>query len=218
MKAIKYIQLLIFCFSLCGAAKSQSDLNRAYFQTLERELVKRDLFSKVKFTQTKYWNGQIKSQRMFIQLKGERRYWKIGDEFVYFRNGILAYKSNTDTATLLLSNFSKYDIEGNIMEEINFEEGELDNYVGVFIWQKMRLFKFSERWPYSYYLKGYEADGNGYAIFPFDYSEEKGKHLLNGEVLFYNKNDSIICSKRYVMGEEVGDKLKEPVLREPGNE
>jgi hypothetical protein len=203
MKAIKYIQLLIFCFSLCGAAKSQSDLNSAYFQNLEKELVKRERFSKVKYIQTKYLNGQIKSQAMFVQLKGEWRYWKIGDEFVYYKNGVLSYKSHTDTATLLLSNSLRFNIDGEIVEEKKFDES--GEFMAVFMPLKMRLFKFSERWTYSYYLKDYEVDGNGYAILPYDYFEKKKGYLLNGEALFYNKNDSIICSKRYVMGEEVGD-------------
>jgi hypothetical protein len=89
------------------------------------------------------------------------------------------------------------------VEEKKF--GESGEFMAVFMPQKMRLFKFTERWTYSYYLKAYEADGNGYVILPYDYFEKKRGYLLNGEVLFYNKNDSIICSKRYVRGEEVGD-------------
>jgi hypothetical protein len=202
---IKRIILFIIFLSAFVIAKSQAHLNENYYKNLEKLLNESERFSKVKFVQTKYSNGQIKSQRMFVKLKNKPgwKYLMIGKEFVYFKNGILAYSSYTDTASLMLSDtIFKYDIDGKIMQKIILDKSE--GYDDSYIFQKMRIFKYSERWPSSYISVVYQScDGYDYFVCPVKYFENKVTFLVDGYVLYFDKTNSIVKKEKYIMGKKV---------------
>jgi len=196
--------ILIFTLSLLVSviANSQDNQNDNYFKSLKKSLIDSDKFSKTKYIETKYADGKLKSQRMFVKLKDSntRKFWMIGKEYVYFKNGNLSYKSYTDTASLILSDtIFKYNIDGSIYQKIIL--GKSNDYHDVFIIQKMRLFKYSERWPYSYTSTFYEPNENHkYLICPYKFNKNKAKHLLNGAVMFYDNNGNIVKQEEYIMG------------------
>lgn len=202
---IKRIILFIFFLGAFLLAKSQVHQNDDYFRNLEKLLNESKRFSEVKFVQTKYLNGQIKSQRMFVKLKetNSNKYLMIGNEFVYFKNGKLSYTSYTDTASLILSDtIVKYDINGNIIKKIILDKCNV--YDDAYILQRMRFFKYSERWPGSYTCIIYQScDEYEFLVCPVKYFENKFTFFVDGYVLYFDKTNSIVKKEKYVMGKMV---------------
>lgn len=201
--------LLFGLFFSCQDAYSQLDtINQHYFSNLKAILSQDSNVKEIKLIQEKIESNNGFIQSLYVKYKDDpnSRYWHIGKEFIYnTSNNSLGFISKVDIKTKTLSDTSfSYFPDGTIAALYIYNlkyDSIISEKRGNNIWSGI-FGKYYEKMPNVYKSIEYSCDRDTVTEKTFKYLDTKG-FVLDGEVVYRDKELRILKKKHYEMGIEV---------------
>jgi len=182
----------------------QEKLNADYFRNLNNKLSKDSTVKETKFIQKKYNNGNIKCQMLYVRYKKdslENKYFTIGESFFYYKNGQLGtyYKVDVDTKKLVDTLYMYRENGCLCLMKIFDNDAKSSGFVREIFNLKSLFVKHYTNYPNHYKeIKYKECCKKEYEK---SYSFFRGGFILDGNVIYYNKDGTIRKNLKYKMGE-----------------
>lgn len=201
-----------FCWTFLGiqAAYCQLDtINNKYFSNLRTTLSKDSNVKEVKFVQKRIFHNKGIIQSMYVKYNNDQnnRYWRIGKEFIYnTSNNSLGYISNVNVQNKVLSDTSYSYNENGTLAGLYIYNLKYDSTVAIKKANSLLSAIFGnyyERIPNLYKSIEYSCNGDTITEKTYKYTEIEG-FVLDGDVIYRDKQMRIIMTKRYEMGREAG--------------
>jgi len=174
--------------------------NLEYFLRVQEELKIREEFSMVKLHQTKYWNGNIKAQKLYVKFKGDtiNRKWIIGKTFEYYRNGNIKAHAEFDLVHFTGTDTSVSYFKNGVIKYLLTIENDsvLTPHPEKIFLRKIWTFEPSAYTVYQYRKSGFKRSN-------YTYRYINGEGSFDGEMLFYNKDGTYSFNDTYVNGKRV---------------
>jgi hypothetical protein len=194
--------LLTFLIQLILVVKifSQDTINFKYFENLKFTLTKDLNINEIKYTETKYSNGNIKFQGVFVKLKNDsnNRLWQVGKSFGYYKNGKLKGYDNVDLITRTQIDTSYwFDNEGKLKKLTIFSDCSTNKILSNLLFRNSYSYfpcKFTE----IIYIHG-----NKWIERAQVFCQEKGNLFIDGEQLYYKNDGSIDKKETYKCGRKI---------------
>jgi uncharacterized protein (TIGR02145 family) len=219
MKRLYVILLFVIICSVQNGYCQIDTLNGQYYSSLKAQLSKDENVKKIKFIQEKIYGNKGIIQSMYVKLKDDSndRFWRVGKEFIYNCNtNRLGFISNTDVKTLMPIDTSfSYQMDGQI-GRLEIYTLKYDSVVvlkrGNGPWSGI-VGNYYEKMPNVFKTIEYSCSRDTIIESIYKYSGSNG-FVIDGDVIYRDKNMSIIKTKHYEMGMEVAliDKKRKGVL------
>lgn len=208
MKRNFAILILGLFFSLKDVYCQLDTINQHYFSNLKAILSQDSTVKEIKLIQENILSNKGFIQSLYVKYKDDpnNRYWHIGKEFIYnTSNNSLGFISNVDIKTKALSDTSFSYFPDGTLAAIYIYNIKYDSIIsekrGNNIWSGI-FGKYYEKIPNIYKSIEYSYDRDTITEKTFKYSDTKG-FVLDGEVVYRDKELKVLEKKHYEMGIEV---------------
>lgn len=204
-----FVVALLICFF--NAYSQMDTINATYFANLKVILSKDPNIKQIKFVQKKIADDKGFRQIMYVKFKNDskNRYWHVGKEFIYnSSNNSLGAVRNADLIKGILIDTSYYYDENNhiIALEVFDSKSEFTIPVkqleGFWSWIFSKYFENS---PNIYSTTQYSCNRDTLIEKRYKFFEMDG-FLIDGNVIYYNKQHEVLKTIKYDRGVEMKTK------------